>query len=103
MRSWMRQQRSFAQICWTTAKRCVTTRNVSRNNRRISAEQAERYAAQGAYQIGIKDSIYEIVDEATEIVRADLLDDGEKVRHNSERLAQVVLGCRKQALAAVAV
>src|ERR1043166_9234522 len=73
------------------------------NNRRISAEQAERYAAQGAYQIGIKDSIYEIVDEATEIVRADLLDDGEKVRHNSERLAQVVLGCRKQALAAVAV
>jgi len=73
------------------------------NNRRISAEQAERYAAEGAYQIGIKDSIYEIVDEATEIVRADLLDDGEKVRHNSERLAQVVLGCRKQALAAVAV
>jgi len=73
------------------------------NNRRISSEQAERYAAEGAYQIGIKDSIYEIVDEATEIVRADLLDDGEKVRHNSERLAQVVLGCRKQALAAVAV
>jgi len=29
--------------------------------------------------------------------------DGEKVRHNSERLARVVLGCRKQALAAVAV
>jgi hypothetical protein len=28
-----------------------------------------------------------------------LLYDGEKVRHNSERLAQVVLDCRKQALA----
>jgi len=73
------------------------------NNRRISEEQAELYAAEGAYQIGIHDSIYEVLDEATEIVRADLLDDGEKVRHNSERLAQVVLDCRKQALAAVAV
>jgi uncharacterized cofD-like protein len=74
------------------------------NNRRISAEQAERYAAEGAYQIGIDDNaIGEALDEATEIVRADLLYDGEKVRHNSERLAHVVLGCRKQALAAVAV
>jgi nitrogen-specific signal transduction histidine kinase len=27
-----------------------------------------------------------------------LLYDGEKVRHNSDRLAQVVLNCRKQAL-----
>jgi len=73
------------------------------NNRRISEEQAELYAAEGAYQIGINDSIYEALDQATEIVRADLLHDGEKVRHNSERLAQVVLDCRKQALAAVAV
>jgi hypothetical protein len=72
------------------------------NNRRISAEQAERYAAEGAYQIGIHDSINDALDQTTEIVRADLLYDGEKVRHNSDRLAQVVLNCRKQALAPVA-
>ena len=73
------------------------------NNRRISQEQAELYAAEGAYQIGIGDSIDHALDQTTEIVRADLLYDGEKVRHNSDRLAQVVMNCRKQALAPVAV
>ena len=73
------------------------------NNRRISKEQADLYAAEGAYQIGINDSINDALDQTTEIVRADLLYDGEKVRHNSDRLAEVVLNCRKQALAAVAV
>ena len=74
------------------------------NNRRISKEQADLYAAEGAYQIGIDDNhIDEALDQTTEIVRADLLYDGEKVRHNSERLAQVVLDCRKQALATVTV
>jgi len=73
------------------------------NNRRISEEQAERYAAEGAYQIGIDDAIDDALDQTTEIVRADLLYDGEKVRHNSDRIAEVVLDCRKQALTAVAV
>jgi uncharacterized cofD-like protein len=73
------------------------------NNRRITAEQEERYAAEGAYQIGLHDSIDDALDQTTEIVRADLLYDGEKVRHNSERLAQIVLNCRKQALAPVVV
>jgi 2-phospho-L-lactate transferase/gluconeogenesis factor (CofD/UPF0052 family) len=74
------------------------------NNRRINKEQAELYAAEGAYQIGIDDNaIDEALDQTTEIVRADLLYDGEKVRHNSDRLAQCVLDCRKQALATVAV
>jgi uncharacterized cofD-like protein len=73
------------------------------NNRRISEEQAELYAAEGAYQIGIDDPIEEILDQATEIVRADLLDGGEKVRHNSERLAEVVLACRERVLSEVAV
>ncbi|HEU4432536.1 MAG TPA: gluconeogenesis factor YvcK family protein [Pyrinomonadaceae bacterium] len=68
------------------------------NNRRISAEQAERYAAEGAYQIGIDEPIDDALDQTTEIMHADLLDDGEKVRHHSDRLAQVVLNCRKQAL-----
>ena len=71
------------------------------NDRRISQKQAELYAAEGAYQIGIDDPIDEALDQATEIVRADLLDDGEKVRHNSERLAQVVLSCRERALTPV--
>ena len=73
------------------------------NDRRVSAAQAERYAAEGAYQIGIDDPIDDALDQMTEIVRADLLYDGEKVRHNSERLAQVVLYCRKQALSPVVV
>ncbi len=73
------------------------------NNRRISSEQAERYAAEGAYQIGLGDSIDDALDQTTEIVRADLLYDGEKVRHNSDRLAEVVLYCRKQAQATVTV
>ncbi len=73
------------------------------NDRRISDEQAERYAAEGAYQIGIDDPIDDALDQTTEIVRADLLDDGEKVRHNSDRLAQVVLACRERALSPVTV
>lgn len=73
------------------------------NDRRISQEQAERYAAEGAYQIGIDDPIEDALDQKTEIVRADLLDDGEKVRHNSDRLAQVVLSCRERALSPVTV
>lgn len=71
------------------------------NDRRISKEQAELYAAEGAYQIGIDDPIDDALDQTTEIVRADLLDDGEKVRHNSDRLAQVVLSCRERALTPV--
>ena len=73
------------------------------NDRRISKEQAELYAAEGAYQIGIDDPIDDALDQATEIVRTDLLHDGEMVRHHSDRLAQVVLNCRKQALETVTV
>ncbi|HJT65278.1 MAG TPA: uridine diphosphate-N-acetylglucosamine-binding protein YvcK [Pyrinomonadaceae bacterium] len=73
------------------------------NDRRISKEQAERYAAEGAYQIGIDDPIEDVLDQMTEIVRADLLDGGEKVRHNADRLAEVVLACRERALSKAAV
>ena len=72
------------------------------NDRRISKEQGKRYAAEGAYQIGIDDSIEDDVDQAAEIVRADLLDGGEKVRHNADRLAQVVLACRERAVSKTA-
>jgi uncharacterized cofD-like protein len=73
------------------------------NNRRISPDQSKLYAAEGACQIGIDDPIDKAVDQSTEVVRADLLDNGEKVRHNASRLAEVVLNCRKQVLAAVTV
>jgi uncharacterized cofD-like protein len=68
------------------------------NDRRISEEQAELYAAEAAFQIGIDDPIEDSLDQATEIVRADLLDEGEKVRHNSERLARVVMACCEKAV-----
>lgn len=69
------------------------------NDRRISDEQAERYAAEDAYQIGIDDDVMDtVLDRSTEVIRADLLDEGEKVRHNSDRLARVVIACRQQAL-----
>jgi uncharacterized cofD-like protein len=67
------------------------------NDRKISREQAERYAAEQAYQIGIDDPILDSLDHTTEVMRADLLDAGEKVRHSSERLARVVLACRQSA------
>jgi uncharacterized cofD-like protein len=73
------------------------------NDRKISPEQAERYAAEQAYQIGIDDPILDSLDQTTEVMRADLLDAGEKVRHNSERLARVVLACRQTANARRAV
>jgi uncharacterized cofD-like protein len=73
------------------------------NDRRISPEQAELYAAERAYQIGIDDPIEEALDQTTQIVRADLLDSGEKVRHNGERVAEVVLACRERALSKAAV
>jgi uncharacterized cofD-like protein len=67
------------------------------NDRKITQEQAERYAAEQAYQIGIDDPILDSLDQTTEVMRADLLDAGEKVRHSSERLARVVLACRQRA------
>lgn len=68
------------------------------NNRPISEEQTSRYAAEGAQQVGTDNhQIDRALDGEAEIVRADLLDDGKKVRHNSERLARVVVACWEQA------
>jgi uncharacterized cofD-like protein len=72
------------------------------NNRHVTPEQSERYAAEGAHQIGLNDHALEreFSDEA-EIIRADLLDEGEKVRHSPEKLARVILACHEQARARV--
>ncbi|HLL76020.1 MAG TPA: uridine diphosphate-N-acetylglucosamine-binding protein YvcK [Pyrinomonadaceae bacterium] len=68
------------------------------NDRSVSAEQAARYDAEGAHQIGLTDHLLEeeFGGEA-EVVRADLLDEGEKVRHSPEKLARVILACYEQA------
>jgi 2-phospho-L-lactate transferase/gluconeogenesis factor (CofD/UPF0052 family) len=68
------------------------------NDRPVSPEQARAYAAEGAQQIGLTDHLVEreFGDEA-EVVRADLLDEGEKVRHSPAKLARVILACYEQA------
>ncbi len=66
------------------------------NNRRISDEQMERYAEEGAMQIGLSDSISPETVEGVEIVYGNLLDGDEKVRHHPDKLAQVVLLCAMQ-------
>ena len=77
------------------------------NERRITREQAERYAFEGAHQIGIDedgpDVIASVLDQSTTVIRANLLEEGEKVRHDSALLAQVVLSCKQQACAQPAV
>lgn len=68
------------------------------NNKRITQDQSERYALEGAYQIGIdEDSIDSVLDQSTQVIRTNLLEDGEKVRHDSAVLARVVMACRQQA------
>lgn len=67
------------------------------NDRRISGEQAARYSAEGAQQIGMTDQQFEKAFSAeTEVVRADLLEEGEKVRHSPDKLARVIMACYEQ-------
>lgn len=83
------------------------------NDKRITNEQAERYALEGAFQIGMDDesvdsvdspeSITSVVDPSTIVIRTNLLEDGEKVRHDSALLARVVLACKQQAYSQPAV
>lgn len=64
------------------------------NDRAISSEQAELYRADGASQILLEGEGTTTRDlSGIEIVRADLLDKSEMVRHDSKRLAQVVIVC----------
>lgn len=74
------------------------------NDRRITNEQQQRYALEGAQQIGIgDDAIDSVLDQSTRVVRTNLLEDNEKVRHDSALLARVVLACRQKAYARPAV
>jgi uncharacterized cofD-like protein len=73
------------------------------NDRLISAEQAKRYAKEGAFQIGVHGSISPHILANVEIVCADLLDEGEKVRHSPEKLAKTLLTCAAQKFSQVLV
>ena len=66
------------------------------NNSLISETQLARYKSEGAMQIGISNSISPETIEGAKIVYGNLLNGNEKVRHNSEKLAQVVLLCSLQ-------
>ncbi|MEO7540189.1 MAG: uridine diphosphate-N-acetylglucosamine-binding protein YvcK [Pyrinomonadaceae bacterium] len=66
------------------------------NNAPISESQMAKYTGEGAEQIGVHGSISPAAIEGAEIVYGNLLDDGEKVRHHPEKLAQVLLLCALQ-------
>lgn len=69
------------------------------NKQPISERQQEMYEHQGAEQIGVHGSISRESIEGAEIVYDNLLDEGDKVRHNSEKLARAVLKCAGRSLA----
>jgi len=73
------------------------------NDHPISDEQLEKYAEEGAEQIGVHGSVSPETIEGAEIVYGNLLDDGPMVRHNPERLAQVALLCALEPKAKAAV
>ncbi len=66
------------------------------NSRPVSDIQLQKYHLEGAEQIGVHGSISPQTIEGAEIVYGNLLDDGEKVRHHPEKLAQVLLLCAMQ-------
>lgn len=77
------------------------------NDKRITKEQEQRYALEGAHQIGIDEDVSDfiggVLDQSTVVIRTNLLEDGEKVRHDSGVLARVVLACKHQACSTSAI
>jgi uncharacterized cofD-like protein len=72
----------------------ITFDRIILNRQRITPEQAERYWLEGAEQIGVHGSMSEPQIEGANVVSADLLADADKVRHDPEKLARIVLECR---------
>ena len=74
------------------------------NNQPASEGQRARYAAEGAHQIGLEGEAFDdSIDGEAQVIRAPLLDEGEKARHDSLRLANVVFSCWHQAVSRPAV
>jgi len=63
------------------------------NDHPVSDRQMELYKQEGAKQIGVQGSIFGDTIEDAEIVYDNLLDEAEKVRHHSDKLAKTVLRC----------
>ena len=70
------------------------------NSQPISNEQRSRYALEGSEQIGLDEGELIARSFDTNIIYANLLDDGEKVRHDPKRLAVAVLSCVRAMAAA---
>ncbi len=72
----------------------ITFDYVLLNDRPITQSQAELYAADGAYQVNWDDFYSgETGTNYTEIVRADLLEASDMVRHDPNKLAELVVEC----------
>jgi len=69
------------------------------NDHAITDEQADLYRADGAYQILLDSEAVTSTLKGIEVVQADLLDRSEMVRHDSQRLAQIVFACAANARA----
>jgi uncharacterized cofD-like protein len=68
------------------------------NSRAITVAQTDRYRADGADRILLDEATDErFAHEGIKVVCADLLDEGEMVRHDSARLARVVIACAAKA------
>lgn len=61
------------------------------NSQPITEKQSRKYGSEGSEQIGVHGSIAGETIDGAEIVYANLLDEGEKVRHHPEKLAKRVL------------
>lgn len=63
------------------------------NDQRISHEQSTLYLSEGAEQIGVHGSISEPIIEGAKILYGKLLDEGQMVRHDPQKLARKLLDC----------
>ena len=67
------------------------------NDRPITEAQATLYAADGAHQVRWDKGVSFSPAGAAEIIRTDLLEEGDMVRHDPERLARAVITCASNA------
>ena len=63
------------------------------NSQSISKRQSELYQTGGAEQIGVHGSMADKTIEGATVIRAEMLADGDMVRHDPLKLAQTVLSC----------
>jgi uncharacterized cofD-like protein len=63
------------------------------NNCEVNQTQAQLYAEEGSDQIGLHGSLTPETIDGAEILFGNLLEMGNKVRHNSDKLSEMVLFC----------